>query len=136
MGRLPQEFDDVRFSDLEPGRELRTTYQVSAELVAEYDRLVGAERPSTTVRPWVFSTFRPMFSGLGGRMEQGSIHTRQRVVVHGSVPVGAVLDVVVRVTGATERDGRRHVDLEIEYSHRGSAVCTTTGTFLWGEATR
>ncbi|TCK22501.1 hypothetical protein [Pseudonocardia endophytica] len=136
MGRLPQEFDDVPFSALEPGRELRTTYHLSAELVAEYDRLVGAERPSETVRPWVFSTFRPMFAGLGGRMEQGSIHTRERVVVHGSVPVGAVLDVVVRVTGATERNGRRHVDLEIAYAHDGTPVCTTSGTYLWGEATR
>ncbi len=125
----------MAFSALEPGRELRTTYHVSAELVADYDRLVGAE-PSATVRPWVFSTFRPMFSALGGRMEQGSIHTRQRVVVHGPVPVGAVLDVVVRVTGATDRNGRRHVDLEIEYVHDGVPVCTTTGTFLWGEATR
>ncbi len=136
MGRLPQEFDDVPFDALEPGRELRTTYHVSAELVAEYDRLIGADRPSTTVRPWVFSTFRPMFSALGGRMEQGSIHTRQRVVVHGPVPVGAVLDVVVRVSGATERKGRRYVDLEIEYAHEGAPVATTTGTFLWGEATR
>lgn len=135
MGRLPQEFDDVPFAALEPGRELRTTYPVTAELVAEYDRLVGAE-PSTHARPWVFSTFRPMFSALGGRMEQGSIHTRQRVVVHGPVPIGAVLDVVVRVTGATERNGRRHVDLEIEYAHEGAPVATTTGTFLWGEATR
>jgi hypothetical protein len=135
VGRLPQEFDDVAFAALEPGRELRTTYHVSAELVAEYERLVGAE-PSATVRPWVFSTFRPMFAGLGGRMEQGSIHTRQRVVVHAAVPVGAVLDVVVRVTGATERNGRRHVDLEIRYAHEGAPVATTTGTFLWGEATR
>lgn len=136
MGRLPQEFDDVPFAALEPGRELRTTYHVSAELVAGYDRLVGADRPSETVRPWMFSTFRPMFSALGGRMEQGSIHTRQRVVVHAPVPVGAVLDVVVRVAGATERKGRRHVDLEIIYSHHGAPVATTTGTFLWGEATR
>jgi len=136
VGRLPQEFDDVGFDALDPGRELRTTYHVSAELVAEYDRLVGAREPSTTVRPWVFSTFRPMFAALGGRMEQGSIHTRQRVAVHAAVPVGAVLDVVVRVTGATERDGRRHVDLEIAYAHDGTPVATTTGTFLWGEATR
>lgn len=134
MGRLPQEFDDVPFAALEPGRELRTTYHVSAELVAEYGRLVGTR--STAVRPWVFSTFRPMFQALGGRMEQGSIHTRQRVVVHGPVPVGATLDVVVRITGATERGGRRHVDLEIEYSHDGTPVATTAGTFLWGEAAR
>lgn len=136
MGRLPQEYDDVPFAALEPGRELRTTYHVSVELVAEYDRLVGADRPSTTVPPWVFSTFRPMFQALGGRMEQGSLHTRQRLVVHGPAPVGAVLDVVVLVTGATERNGRRYVDLEIAYAHEGAPVATTTATFLWGEATR
>jgi acyl dehydratase len=75
-----------------------------------------------------------MFRGMGGRMEQGSIHTRQSMTVLRPAAVGAKLEVEIRVADKHQRSARRHVVLEITFSDDRGPVCTSTGTFLWGYA--
>ncbi|GAA4936777.1 hypothetical protein EV188_11480 [Actinomycetospora succinea] len=135
MGRVAQEFADVPYEDLEPGVVRTTTHRLDPSLVAEYERLVGPS-PDGSVSPWVFCTFLPMYRALGGRMEQGSIHTRQRMVEHRPVSVGATLTVELRVLEKIEEGGRRHVTLEIVFADEAGPVCSSTGTYLWGHATR
>jgi hypothetical protein len=136
MGRIVQEFREIAYEDFERDDVFRATYDLAPSLVAEYDRLIGSSGGRGDVPPWVFCTFLPMFRGMGGRMEQGSIHTRQSMTVFRSAATGAKLDVEIRVADKYERAGRRHVVLEIVFSDGHGPVCTSTGTFLWGYATR
>jgi acyl dehydratase len=136
MGRIAQDFSDIAFEDFERGDVFHTTHHLDPAAVAEYDRLVGAPDARATVPPWVYCTALPMFRAMDGRMEQGSIHARQTMTVHGPATVGATLDVEVRVAEKYERAGRRHVVLEMVFSDAGRPVCTSTGSFLWGYATR
>ena len=131
MGRVVQEFPDVPYDDLELGVVYTTTHDLDEALVAEYDRLVGAE-PDGTVPPWVFCSFFPMYRAMNGRMEQGSVHIRQHTVMHRPAQIGTTLTANVRVTDKYEHKGRRHVSLEIVFADSDGPICTSTGTFLWG----
>lgn len=133
MGRIVQEFADVPYEELEPGAVYTTTHHLDRALVAEYDRLVGAAHDGT-VPPWVYCSFFPLYRAMDGRMEQGSVHTRQHAVVHRSAQIGTTLTVEVRVTEKYEKKERRHVSLEIVFADGDGPVCTSTGTFLWGFA--
>jgi acyl dehydratase len=135
MGRIAQEFTDVPFHDINRGDVFSTTYHLDEALVAEYDRLVGAAHGGR-VSPWVYCTFLPMYRAMDGRMEQGTIHARQQMVVHRPATVGTTLDVAVRVAEKYEKDDRRFVVLEVVFSDGRGPVCTSTGTYLWGYATR
>lgn len=137
MPRIAQEFADIPFAQLEPGSVYRTTYPLTPELVASYDRLVDAppgER--AVVPPWVYCTFLPIYRAMGGRMEQGSVHARQQVEQFGAARVGDVLSVAVTVTEAAMRRGRSTVVLDTEYARDGDVVCRVRSTLLWGYATR
>jgi acyl dehydratase len=136
MGRIAQDFKDAAFEDFVCGDVFHTTHHLDPAVVAEYDRLVEAPGSRATVPPWVYCTFLPMFRAMDSRMKQGSIHARQTMTVHGSAAVGATLDVEVRVAEKYERAGRRHLVLEIVFSDAERPVCTSTGTYLWGYATR
>jgi acyl dehydratase len=136
MGRIAQDFSDVAFEDFDCGDVFHTTHHLDPAVVAEYDRLVGAPSSRAPVSPWAYCTFLPMFRAMDGRMEQGSIHARQTMTVHGQAAVGATLDVEVRVAEKYERAGRRHVVLEIVFSDAERPVCTSAGTYLCGYATR
>jgi acyl dehydratase len=136
MGRIAQDFSDIAFEDFDSGDLFHTTHYLDPAVVAEYDRLVGAPGSRPTVPPWAYCTALPMFRAMDGRMKQGSIHARQTMIVHGPAAVGATLDVEVRVAEKYERAGRRQVVLEIVFSDAERPVCTSTGTYLWGYATR
>ncbi|GAA4692411.1 hypothetical protein GCM10023215_31900 [Pseudonocardia yuanmonensis] len=155
MPRIAQEFADIPFARLVPGSVHRTRYALTADLVATYGRLVddagedadndaaavgtpdvaAADTPRL-VPPYVYCTFLPIYRALGGRMEQGSVHTRQRVEQRAQAFVGDVLDVEVTVGAAELRAGRPTVELVAEYVRRGVLVCRTTSTILWGYAAR
>ena len=137
MPRIFQEFADIPFAQLERGSVHRTTYPLTPELVASYDRLVGAppgER--AVVPPWLYCTFLPVYRAMGGRMAQGSIHARQQVEQLGEARVGDVLDVAVTVTEAALRKGRPTVVLDTEYARNGVMLARATSTLLWGHAAR
>ncbi|MHA6796935.1 hypothetical protein ACVGVM_25995 [Pseudonocardia bannensis] len=137
MPRIAQEFADIPFASLVPGSVHRTTYPLTPDLVADYDRLVGAPAGRrTVVPPWLYCTFLPIYRAMGGRMEQGSVHARQQVSQHGEARVGDVLDVAVTVTEATLRKGRPTVVLDTVYAREDDVVCCVTSTILWGYASR
>jgi hypothetical protein len=137
MPRIAQEFADIPFAQVEQGSVHRTTYPLTPELVASYDRLVGAppgER--AVVPPWLYCTFQPVYRAMGGRMAQGSIHARQQVEQLGEARVGDVLEVTVTVTEAGLRKGRPTVVLETEYARDGMVIARAISTLLWGHAAR
>jgi hypothetical protein len=140
MPRVAQEFADIPFARLVPGSVHRTRYALTTDLVAAYDRLVGAApAPGSSggarvVPPYLYCTFDPVYRALGGRMEQGSVHTHQRVEQRGPAYVGDVLEVAVTVAAAELRRGRPTVVLDTEYDREGVTVCRTTATVLWGYA--
>jgi hypothetical protein len=137
MPRIAQEFADIPFAQVERGSVHRTTYPLTPELVASYDRLVGAppgER--AVVPPWLYCTFLPVYRAMGGRMAQGSIHARQQVEQLGEARVGDVLEVTVTVTEAGLRKGRPTVVLETEYARDGMVIARAISTLLWGHAAR
>ncbi|WP_214367706.1 hypothetical protein [Pseudonocardia sp. H11422] len=137
MPRIAQEFADIPFATLVRGSVHRTTYPLTPELVASYDRLVGAAAGErAVVPPWLYCTFLPIYRAMGGRMEQGSVHIRQEVSQHGAARVGDVLDVAVTVTEATLRKGRPTVVLDTGYAREGEVICRVTSTILWGYASR
>ncbi|MFR9800907.1 hypothetical protein ACL02T_01230 [Pseudonocardia sp. RS010] len=148
MPRIAQEFADIPFARLVPGSVHRTRYALTADLVATYVRLVAdadtdaVDTPDAAadgpriVPPYVYCTFLPIYRALGGRMEQGSVHTRQRVAQRAQAFVGDVLDVEVTVGAAELRAGRPTVELLAEYARRGVLICRTTSTILWGYAAR
>ena len=137
MPRIRQEFADIPFARLRSGSVHRTTYALTPELVAAYDRLVGAPRAGgATVPPWLYCTFLPIYRAMGGRMEQGSVHAKQSVEQLGSARVGDVLDVTVTVTEAAVRKDRPTVVLDTEFTRDGVMVCRTVATILWGYAAR
>lgn len=137
MPRVDQEFADIPFEQLVPGSVHRTTYALTRELVAEYDRLVGApEVERTVVPPWLYCTFRPIYAALGGRMEQGSVHVRQHVEQLGEAHLDDLLDVTVTVSEASVRKGRPTVVVETEYARGDTVLCRVLSTVLWGYAAR
>jgi len=137
MPRIRQEFADIPVDRLEPGSVHRTTYPLTRELVAAYDRLVGAPPAGgTTVPPWLYCTFLPIYRAMGGRMEQGSVHAKQLVEQLGAARVGDVLDVTVTVTEAGIRKDRPTVVLDTEYARDGTVLCRMRSTILWGYAAR
>jgi hypothetical protein len=142
MPRIAQEFADIPFARLVPGSVHHTRYALTADLLAAYDQLVGADPASAApdgarrVPPYLYCTFLPVYSALGGRMEQGSVHARQRVEQRGPAYLGDILDVAVTVATAELRAGRPTVVLDTEYARRGVVVCRATATILWGYAAR
>jgi hypothetical protein len=131
-------FEDIAFDDLTLGIVRRTGYELAPTMVATFRSAVDAglgEVPEagTPVPPSVYCSFLPMFRALGGRMEQGTVHTHQRVTMHAEpARVGDVLDVEVMVA-CTETDGRRRrVEVVTVFSNRGRAFCTTHSRYLWG----
>jgi acyl dehydratase len=140
MPRIAQEFADIPFARLVAGSVHRTHYALTADLVAAYDRLVGPDSalpaPDGTrvVPPYLYCTFLPIYRALGGRMEQGSVHTHQRVEQRGPAYIGDVLDVDVTVAAAEFRAGRPTVVLDTVYARKGVVVCRATATILWGYA--
>jgi hypothetical protein len=137
MPRIYQEFADIPFARLRSGSVHRTTYPLTPELVAAYDRLVGAPRAeAAAVPPWLYCTFLPIYRALGGRMEQGSVHAKQSVEQLGAARVGDVLDVTVTVAEAAVRKDRPTVVLHTEYARDGVVLCRVRSTILWGYAAR
>jgi hypothetical protein len=137
MPRIRQEFADIPFTRLRSGSVHRTTYPLTPELMAAYDRLVGAPPAGgTTVPPWLYCTFLPIYRAMGGRMEQGSVHAKQSVEQLGAARVGDVLDVTVTVTEAGMRKDRPTVVLDTEYARDGTVLCRVRSTILWGYAAR
>lgn len=135
MVRIAQEFADAPYHALDRGQVFESTYNITPELVETYNRLVGhADQPlSRVVPPWVYCSFLPLYRALGGRMEQGSVHTRQKVEHVAPTQVGEVLDVQVRVADKFERDGKRHVVLDIEfYGIAHDLRCRIETVVLWG----
>lgn len=141
MPRIAQEFADIPFAQLAPGSVHRARYALTPDLLATYARLVGDPAPDEpdgthVVPPYLYCTFLPVYRALGGRMEQGSVHTRQRVEQVGPAYVGDLLEVTVTVAAAELRSGRPTVVLDTEYARDGRAVCRTSSTILWGYAAR
>lgn len=134
--RIAQEFDDVSYEALHEGQTFTSTYEVSGELVRVYNGLVGQPdppEPSQTAPPWVYCTFLPLYRALAGRMQQGSVHTRQKVDHVTATRIGEVLDVEVRVTAKFERDGKRHVVFESLFYGTGHDLrCRVETALLWG----
>ncbi|SFI70185.1 MULTISPECIES: hypothetical protein [Amycolatopsis] len=137
--RPPARFEDIAFAELRVGKPYRTSYELGLDLVAAFRAAAAPGRNQIPhvgelVPPAVYSTFRPMFEALGGRMEQGTIHTHQSVTV--ATPparAGDVLDVEVTVVRAEETaDRRRLVEVATEYRHEGRRVCSTRSRYLWG----
>lgn len=137
----PPQWRDIPFDELRPGAAHRCEYTVDPATVAGYVELldgaarqvpaVGSDVPSS-----VYSSFLPMFRALGGRMEQGTIHTHESITVHPpAARVGDVLNAEVMVTSAESDGGRRRVEVQTVFTHRGRAVCTTRSRFLWGFST-
>jgi hypothetical protein len=131
-------WSDIPFDELKPGVARRCEYSLDPAMVAGYEELLdGARRPppavGADVPSSVYSSFLPMFRALGGRMEQGTIHTHQSIALYApAARVGDVLDAEVTVV-SVESDGRRRcVEVQTEFSHQGRAVCTTRSRFLWG----
>jgi len=142
MPRVAQEFADIPFARLVPGSVHRTRYALTTDLVDAYDRLVGvapargALGDARVVPPYLYCTFHPVYRALGGRMEQGSVHARQRVEQRGPAYIGDVLDVTVTVATAELQKDRPTVVLDTEYARDGVLVCRATATILWGYAAR
>jgi hypothetical protein len=135
MPRIAQEFADIPFAQLVQRSVHRTIYPVTPELVASYDRLVGAPSGDrAVVPPWLYCTFRPIYRAMGGRMAQGSVQVRQQVEQSGEARVGDVLTVAVTVLEAAVRKGQPTVVLDTEYVRDGVLLCRVTSTLLWGGA--
>ena len=134
--RVPQEFADIPFEDLVPGAVHTGTYPVTADLVAEYERLTGPGPGGGVAPPSVFSTFDPVYRAMGGRMEQGSVHVRQQVGPITPARVGDVLDVRVTVAEAALRKGRPTVVLDTGYRRDGELLARVRSTILWGFSSR
>lgn len=132
MPRIAQEFADFPYDELELDRVWTSTYEISQQLVDTYNAQVGATGDGTAP-PWVFCAFLPTYRALGGRMEQGSVHTRQTAEHFGTTRIGEVLDVEVRVAERFERGDRRHVVLETRfYGAERDLRCRLETTLLWG----
>lgn len=132
-------FRDIPFAELRLGERRRTRYELGLDMVSafysitrrgERDEPLKAGDP---VPPAVYSTFLPLFHALGGRMEQGTIHTHQSVeLAAASAYVGDVLDVEVTVVRAEVSGGRRRVEIATEFRREGRLVCRTRSRYLWG----
>lgn len=130
-------FDDLPFGELCVGEVYSTRYELSAGMVQRYLSLLEEAGhhvgPTAVVPAAIYCTFLPMFRAMGGRMEQGSIHTHQSVTVHGPpARVGDVLDVDIAVTRTSVDGDRRRVEVAASFSHDGRFVCTTRSKYLWG----
>lgn len=130
-------FEDIPFDELSVGEVRGTRYELGAEMVAALRSLVDGiddqEPVEDAVPSAVYCSFLPMFGALGGRMEQGSIHTHQSVTVHEPpARVGDVLDVAVTVAQASVVGDRRRVVVATSFSHEGRPVCSTRSHYLWG----
>lgn len=134
--RIRQEFADIAFDELVPGSVHTGRYPITAELVAEYERLAGPGPGGGTAPSSVFATFDPVYRAMGGRMEQGSVHVRQQVDRSADARVGDVLDVRVTVAEAAYRKGRPTVVLDAEYRRGGEPLARVRSTILWGYSTR
>ena len=132
--RIPQEFDDIAFDALVPGSVHTGGYAITAELVAAYDRLTGSgpARSPGVAPSSVFATFDPVYRAMGGRMEQGSVHVRQRLLPFADARIGDVLDVAVTVFEAAYVRDRPTVVLEVDYRRDDELVARTRSTILWG----
>lgn len=130
--RIAQEFTDIAFDALVPGSVHTGRYPITAELVAEYERLAGPGPGGGLAPSSVFATFDPVYRAMGGRMEQGSVHVRQQVERHGDARVGDVLDVRVTVAAAAWRNDRPTVELDVEYRRDGALLVRVRSTVLWG----
>lgn len=134
--RIPQEFDDIAFDALVPRSVHTGRYPITAELVAEYERLAGPGPVGGVAPSSVFATFDPVYRAMGGRMEQGSVHVRQQVERHGDARVGDVLDVRVTVAEAAYRKDRPTVVLDVAYLRAGELLARVRSTILWGFSSR
>ncbi|MBW0105973.1 hypothetical protein [Pseudonocardia sp. KRD291] len=132
--RIHQEFDDIPFDALVPGSVHTGRYPITAELVAEYDRLAGPGpvRGPGVAPSSVFATFDPVYRTMGGRMEQGSVHVRQQILPFADARVGDDLDVAVTVAEAGYVRDRPTVVLEVEYRRGDELLARTRSTILWG----
>jgi len=133
-----ESFEDIPFDELTTGTVRRTRYRLVPTTVAAFLAAVGdgsddVHEPGAPVPPSVYCSFLPMFRALGGRMEQGTVHTHQSVTLHGErARVGDVLDVDVTVASAETDGRRRRVEIVTAFSCHGRAVCTTHSRYLWG----
>lgn len=129
-------FGDIPFDELSVGEVRSTSYDLGAEMIAALQSLVDgtdAESVDDVVSPAVYCSFLPMFCALGGRMEQGSIHTHQSVTVYEpAARIGDVLEVAVTVTQTSVDGDRRRVVVATSFSHEGRPVCSTRSHYLWG----
>lgn len=133
--RIRPDFRDLPFDELLPGVTARTDVVLTEEVVGEYVRLGGGVA-SDVVPPSVYCTFLPMFSAMGGRMEQGTVHVGHRIDAVRAVRVGTTLTAEVAVTEAVEERDRRRVVVETRFLDGDAVVCTSTGTYFWGHASR
>jgi hypothetical protein len=129
---------DIPFHELEPGTTRRSHYALDQETVAGFSRLLDSSRQpapavGASVPSAVYSSFLPIFRALGGRMEQGTIHTHQSITVYSpAARVGDMLDAEVTVVSADAEGPRRRVEIRTVFSHCGRQVCTTRSRYLWG----
>lgn len=131
-------WQDVPFDHLKPGTTVRSRFELSPDLVAAVRELVDGmpvptPQPGDPVPPSMYSTFLPLYRGLRGRIEQGTVHSHQSVTMFAPpAEVGDVLDAYLTIVSA-ESDGRRRpVVVDIDFHDGTRRVCTSRSRYLWG----
>ncbi|MFD7008968.1 MULTISPECIES: hypothetical protein [Rhodococcus] len=129
---------DVPLDQLRPGTTLYSRFELRSDIVAAVRELVdGVPVPipvaGEPVSPAVYSSFLPFYRALGGRIEQGTVHTHQSISVNSEpAKVGDVLDADVTVVSAELNGDKRPVVVDIVFRSGSRWVCTTRSRYLWG----
>lgn len=128
-----QRLPDVPFEIFADTTVFETEFTLSEADLREYEDLLGLPpgHHDAGAPAWALCTFEPLYSALGGRVAQGTIHARRSVSINALVPINVPLAVRVDADVA-ESDERRRVILRTRFVHGATSVAETIDTFLWG----
>lgn len=135
--KFEQRYRDIPIDELACGARHRSTQRFNQATIDEFARSLGRvphEASDDHVPAWAFTSLDPVFSALGGRMPQGSVHfEHDSELVEPAVPLGADLEVLVEVRELGERKGRPWVVLRVTYTQpSGGLVYSCDDKYLWG----